>query len=53
MNSMRRPWFFVISLILGFLWVNQNNPCYAQKPLNALTLVYTNNINGEIDPCPS
>lgn len=53
MNSMKRLWFFVISLIFGFLWVSPVNPCYAQKPLNTLTLLYTNNINGEIDPCPS
>jgi hypothetical protein len=53
MKRMKRLWFFVISLIFGFLWVSHVNPCYAQKTLNPLTLVYTNNINGEIDPCPS
>jgi len=53
MNPMKRLWLFVILLIFGFLWVNHAIPCYAQKPLNTLTLVYANNINGEIDPCPS
>ena len=49
----KRLWFFIIFLILGLLWVNYNNPCYAQKPLNTLTLLYSNNINAEIEPCPS
>ena len=44
---------FILFLVLGFLWVNHSNPCYAQKPLNTLTLLYSNNINGEIDPCPT
>jgi hypothetical protein len=52
-NRMKRLWFFLISLVFGVLWVNHVNPCYAQKPLDTLTLLYTNNINGEIDPCPS
>ena len=53
MNSMKRVWFFIIFLALGFLWVNHSNPCYAQKPTKTLTLLYGNNINGEIDPCPT
>ena len=50
---MNRLWFFLISLIFGVLWVNHVDLSYAQKAPNTLTLVYTNNINGEIDPCPS
>jgi hypothetical protein len=52
-NKMRRLWFFIIFLTLGLLWVNQNHPCYAQKPLNTLTILYSNNINGEVTPCPA
>ena len=54
MEIVKRLWFFIIFLILGLLWVNYNNPCcYAQKPLNTLTLLYSNNINAEIEPCPT
>ena len=29
-------------------------PCsHAQKAPKGLTIIYSNNINGEIDPCPS
>ncbi len=53
MDNMKRIWFLIIFFAPGFLWVNHSNPCYAQKPLNTLTLLYSNNINGEIDPCPT
>jgi hypothetical protein len=44
---------FIIFLVLGFFWVNHNNPCYAQKPMNTLIILYSNNINGEVEPCPT
>ncbi len=28
-------------------------PSYAQKAARTLTLLYSNNINGEIEPCPT
>ena len=40
-------------LVLGFLEVNDGHRCCAQTPAKTLTLLYSNNINGEIDPCPS
>jgi hypothetical protein len=43
---------FIFFLVLGFLGMNHSNPCYAQNPTTTLTLLYSNNINGEIDPCP-
>ena len=40
-------------LALGlFLFLNAS-PSRAQKSPQTLTLVYSNNINGEIDPCPT
>ncbi len=53
MAFVRRLWYFAIFLPLGLLWVSHSNPCYAQKPLNAFTLLYSNNINAEIEPCPT
>lgn len=44
---------FMIFLALGFLGMNLSYPCYAQKPLSTLTILYSNNINGEVDPCPT
>ncbi len=35
------------------LWANLIDCCHAQPQPKTLTLLYTNNINGEIDPCPS
>jgi len=53
MEVVKRLWFFIIFLTLGLLWVNHSNPCYAQKPLNNLTFLFSNNINAEIEPCPT
>ncbi|MFB3885490.1 MAG: hypothetical protein ACE144_09700 [Thermodesulfobacteriota bacterium] len=43
----------VFFLLLGLLGVSHVHTSYAQKPLHTLTLLYSNNINGEIDPCPT
>jgi hypothetical protein len=43
----------IFFLLLGLLGVSHVNMCYAQKQLNNLTLLYSNNINAEIDPCPT
>jgi len=53
MDGMKRVWLFIIFLALGFLGMNHSSPCYGQNPTTTLTLLYSNNINGEIDPCPS
>jgi hypothetical protein len=40
--------------ILGFLSLLMvMGTAHAQKQPKTLTILYTNNINGEIDPCPS
>ncbi|NWF93814.1 MAG: hypothetical protein HXY46_12940 [Syntrophaceae bacterium] len=43
---------FILLSILGFLWANPSIPCHAQNPVKNLTILYSNNINGEIEPCP-
>ncbi len=40
-------------LVLGFFLFLNASPSLAQKSPKTLTLVYSNNINGEIDPCPT
>lgn len=40
----------LVALVVGLFF---SDLCFAQTPSKALTLLYTNNINGEIDPCPS
>jgi hypothetical protein len=43
----------ILFMVLGVLWMNHSRPCNAQNPTKTLTLLYSNNINGEIDPCPT
>jgi hypothetical protein len=50
---MGKKGLFIFSLCLGFLWVIQVLPLYGQKAPKTLTLLYSNNFNGETDPCPS
>jgi hypothetical protein len=51
--AMKEKWFVIGVLVLGcFLFFNAS-PSHAQKSPKTLTLVYSNNINGEIDPCPT
>jgi hypothetical protein len=49
---MKRRWLLIVVLPLGLLLSFVENPFPAQNPSISLTLLYTNNINGEIDPCP-
>jgi hypothetical protein len=46
-------WFVIGVLVLGFFLFCSASPSHAQKSPKTLTLVYSNNINGEIDPCPT
>jgi hypothetical protein len=52
---MNKETFFVLALILVFLGATNfiPFPAYAQKSTKTLTLLYSNNVNGEIDPCPT
>jgi len=52
-NGMKRKLSVTWVLILGFLAVYSVFPTHAQKFPKTLTLLYSNNVNGEIDPCPT
>jgi len=44
----------ILFLILGLLGTGRYAfPSQNTIPVKTLTLVYSNNINGEIDPCPT
>jgi hypothetical protein len=51
--AMNGKWFVIGVLVLGFFLFFNASPSHAQKSPKTLTLVYSNNINGEIDPCPT
>lgn len=44
---------FVISFLLGCLLIIYNLPAHAQKQAKTLTILYSNNLNGEVEPCPT
>ena len=52
-NRMRKTWFFVSIVGLVTLWIITGLTSHAQKSPKTLNLLYSNNINGEIDPCPT
>jgi pyrimidine deaminase RibD-like protein len=37
----------------GFVFVTLAPCVHAQKTPKSLTIIYSNNINGELDPCPT
>ncbi len=47
----KRLWIGV--LVLGLFLSFNAASSHAQKSAKTLTLVYSNNISGEIDPCPT
>ena len=49
---MRRKWF-LITLCLAVLGLLQVPTLDAQKTPKTLVLLYSNNFNGEIEPCPT
>ena len=50
---MRKKWFISVVSALGFLLAIHVNPTLAQKTGKNLSVMYSNNINGEVDPCPT
>jgi len=52
-NRMKGKWFVLGVLALGFSLLINISPSRAQKSPKTMTLLYSNNINGEIDPCPT
>jgi len=51
-DRMKKVWFFSVFFGLGILLMVMGT-AHAQKQPKNLTILYTNNINAEIDPCPS
>jgi hypothetical protein len=45
--------FLTVILISGFSLILNIFPSYAQKQARTLTILYSNNLNAEIDPCPT
>jgi hypothetical protein len=52
-TAMKGKWLFIVAFVLGLHWMVSGIPVHAQKPAKTLTLLYSNNINGEIEPCPT
>ncbi len=50
---MKTKLLFILFLILGFLGTDRYVSSQSKIPPKTLTLLYSNNINGEIDPCPT
>jgi hypothetical protein len=51
--TMNGKQFWIGVLVLGLFFFFNAASSHAQKSAKTLTLVYSNNINGEIDPCPT
>ncbi len=50
---MKTRWLFILFLVLGLLGTDRDALPQGKIPVKTLTLLYSNNINGEIDPCPT
>ena len=50
---MKTKFFFILFLILWFLGSGRYTFSQDKIPVKTATLLYSNNINGEIDPCPT
>ncbi len=50
---MKRKALFIVIGVLGFFLIFQGHSLHAQKTSKVLTVLYSNNINGEVDPCPT
>lgn len=45
--------FWIILFLLGSLLILFALAAHAQKQARTLTILYSNNLNGETDPCPT
>jgi hypothetical protein len=52
-SEMKNKLVLIGVLALGSFLAFHALPIHAQKVPKTLTLIYSNNINGEIDPCPT
>ena len=46
-------WLLTGLLCLAVLWVLRPFAVHAQEAPKSLTLLYSNNLNAEIEPCPT
>jgi hypothetical protein len=52
-KKMKKNLLFIPFLILGLLEIHHYAFSQTKIPSKTLTLLYSNNLNGEIDPCPT
>ena len=50
---MKAKCVLIAILVSGFVWMAADAYSEAQKPNKTLTILYSNNLNAEIDPCPT
>jgi len=50
---MKTKLLLILFLILGLLGTSHYTFSQSKPPVKTVTLLYSNNINGEIDPCPT
>jgi len=50
---MKSKRFWTALFLLGSLLILFALPSHAQNQTRTLTILYSNNLNGEIDPCPT
>ncbi len=50
---MKRGFLFLIVGVLTFCWTVSGSLAQAQKHLQKVTVLFGNNINGEVEPCPT
>jgi hypothetical protein len=50
---MKGKGLLIVVFLLGCLLIIYNLPSHAQRPTKTLTILYSNNLNGEIEPCPT
>jgi hypothetical protein len=50
---MKRKWVWTLISLVVFGGIVEATSIHAQKSPKTLTLLYSNNINGEVDPCPT
>ncbi len=45
--------FWIFFFLVGSFSIFSHFPSHAQERARTLTVLYSNNLNGEIDPCPT
>ena len=50
---MKGRYLYVLLCVFGFSWMFHTDWLGAQGNKKTLSIIYSNNMNGEIDPCPT